>query len=187
MDQHNTIVFSNHFRSTVFNVIRMKSKNKFVKKNQIMLLLLSKFANGTFSWISLLGLTETEIGAETQTKCWIFFWGGGGAKISPQGGYSAQNTELGLTVTFCGYSGPWRPPECREGGGALPIVLLESVYSTNKITWPPPPHSLRGRRGPEIPQNTNQRFWGDFGLILEFVPPPPHGHGSIRTSIRKMY
>ena len=33
---------------TVFNVIRMKSKNKFVKKNQIMLLL-SEFANGTFS------------------------------------------------------------------------------------------------------------------------------------------
>ena len=44
-------VFSNHFRSTVFNVIRMKSKNKFVKKRRAahQIMLLSKFANGTFS------------------------------------------------------------------------------------------------------------------------------------------
>ena len=45
------IAFSNHFRSTVFNVIRMKSKNKFVTKRRAahQIMLLSKFANGTFS------------------------------------------------------------------------------------------------------------------------------------------
>ena len=73
------IAFSNHFRSTVFNVIRMKSKNKFVKKRRAahQIMLLSKFANGTFSWISPGCLTEAEIGAETQTKVLNIFCTGG--------------------------------------------------------------------------------------------------------------
>ena len=83
--------------------LEWKSKNKFVKKRRAahQIMLLSKFANGTFSWISP-GLTEAEIGAETQTKVLnIFFCGAKRRTTWIEGWQVEQNGKMFSCLWVC--------------------------------------------------------------------------------------
>ena len=119
---------------TVFNVIRMKSKNKFVKKSwrcshQIM----SKFANGTFSWISRLRLWQNQK-LKLKPKCWIFFpRTNSGGQLESKGWQVEQKrkAQMLLSSHFSGGFLAWRC--CHSTSNVITCLFLPILLHNRAV------------------------------------------------------